>query len=200
MTESLGVAIADNDPAILADLQETLGELGHDVVAAAKSGAELVKLCRQSPPQLIITDIRMPDIDGLAAAAEIYKDRAVPVIIASAHSDAEHIERALESHVLAYLVKPFTNASLSATIRLAMRRFREFQVLRKQTGTLIEAFLDRKSIERAKAILMRRGDLNEEQAFQRLERMSLERDEKLSDIARAILTTDEALAPRRPKD
>ncbi len=195
MTESLEIAIAEDQPAILADLQETLAELGHRVLVAAKTGTELVEACKKSPPHLVIIEIRMPDMDGLAAAAQIYEDRILPVIIASAHSDAEHIERALDSHVLAYLVKPYTDASLSATISLVMRRFREFQGLRAQTETLRQALDDRKLIERAKGILVERGDLTEAQAFERLEKTSTERGEKLSNIARAIIRAEEALTP-----
>ena len=197
MTETLDIAIADDEPAILQDLKETLVELGHRVVVAARTGTELVEACRRSPPQLIITDVRMPDMDGLDAAVEIYQHTVLPIIIASAHSDAKDIERASEAHVLAYLVKPIANPTLSAAISLVMRRFREFQGLLAHAETLRQALDDRKLIERAKGVLMHRGGHTEEQAFGRLEKISAERNEKLSDIARAILMAEEALKPRR---
>ena len=122
MTERLRIVIAEDEPELLADLEETLADFGHEVVAAAKpagnwsSGAE-------TSPDLVITDIKMPDLDGLEAAERIRGNKPVPIVIVSAFHDPAFVERALQEHVLAFLAKPIDNASLKTSITLAMRRF-----------------------------------------------------------------------------
>jgi two-component system cell cycle response regulator len=129
MSQSLRIAIADDEPDILNHYQKALTRLGHQVVVAASSGRELVAGCRDIRPDLVITDIRMPDMDGIAAAAEIYSDAPVPIILASAHHTEELIGRAEASQVLAYLVKPVRAADLSPAIAIALRRFAQLQAM-----------------------------------------------------------------------
>src|SRR5207302_1125226 len=136
-------------------LQEFLPRLGHQVVAVAQTGRELVERCRALRPDLVIADIRMPDLDGIDAAEEIYRDRPVPIILISAHHDPELIERASRNHILAYLVKPIRQGDLQPAIGIALRRFEQFQALRQEADDLRQALEDRKVIERAKGLLMK---------------------------------------------
>jgi len=173
-------------------LRETLQVLGHDVVAEAENGRELLELCRTMHPELVITDIRMPDVDGLEAAAAIYVTESVQVIIVSAYHDPELMERAQRNHVLAYLVKPIKQADLETAIAITMRRFEEFQALRSETDNLRQALEDRKIIERAKGILMKLAGIDEPEAFRRLQRLASERRRKLVEIAQMIVMVEEA--------
>jgi response regulator NasT len=193
MTQSLRIAIADDETDMREYFQKILPVLGHTVVSAAGTGKELVEHCRQHQPDLVITDIKMPDMDGIDAAIEIYRQHAIPVILVSAYHDPKLIERAEADHILAYLVKPIKQADLEPAIGLAMRRFAQFQSLRKEAADLRQALADRKVIERAKGILMKRASLDEHDAFRRLQKLASEKNRKLVDIATLIVTADEAL-------
>ncbi len=192
MTLSLKIAIADDEPEILADLEETLVELGHTVAVRARNGVELVDQCHNNPPDLVITDIKMPVKDGLQAISEIRQHHPVPIVILSAYHDSDLIKRALDEHVLAYLVKPVNDESLQTSIELAVRRFKEFQALQSQTADLQQALEDRKVIERAKGVLMKRAELSEADAFRRLQLLSSQKNKKMIEIARAIIEAEEA--------
>jgi len=193
MTQSLRIAIADDEPDMREYFQKILPTLGHTVVSAAATGKELVQHCGKHLPDLVISDIKMPDMDGIDAAVEIYQQHAVPVILVSAYHDASLIERAESDHILAYLVKPIKQADLEPAIGLAMRRFAQFQSLRKEATDLRQALADRKIIERAKGVLMKRASLDEQDAFRRLQKLASEKNRKLVDIASMIVTADEAL-------
>lgn len=193
MNHNLRIAIADDEPDMREFFQKMLPQLGHVVVAAAKTGKELVELCRKQKPELVITDVKMPDMDGIEAANEIYKDHAIPVILVSAYHDDELITRAESDHILAYLVKPIKTADLEPAIALAMRRFAQFQALRQEAADLRQALADRKVIERAKGVLMKRAKLDEQEAFRRLQKLASEKNRKLIEIASMIVTADEAL-------
>ncbi len=175
--------------------RKILPAIGHEVVGVAATGRELVEKCRQFTPDLVITDVKMPDMDGIDAAGEIYRELAVPVILVSAHHDGDLIARAEADHVMAYLVKPIKQAHLEPAIAIAMRRFGEFQALRKDTADLRQALADRKVIEQAKGILMSTARLDEQSAFRRLQKLASEKNRKLIDIAHMIITAKEALRP-----
>jgi len=194
MSRSLRIAVADDEPRMRSYFERILPRLGHQIVATAKTGTELVELCRNVKPDLIITDINMPDLDGIDAANAIYKEQAVPVILVSGYHDTDLIKRAEADHVLAYLVKPIKQADLEPVIAIAMRRFEQFQALRQETTDLRQALEDRKVIERAKGILMKKAGLDEHDAFRRLQKIASENNRKLVEIARMILTAEEALA------
>ena len=193
MTQSLRIAIADDEPDMREYFQKILPVLGHSVVSAAATGKQLVEHCRTDQPDLVITDIKMPDMDGIDAAVEIYRQNAIPVILVSAYHDAKLIDRAESDHILAYLVKPIKQADLEPAIGLAMRRFAQFEALRKEATDLRQALADRKIIERAKGVLMTRAGLDEQTAFRRLQKLASEKNLKLVDIASMIVTADEAL-------
>jgi response regulator NasT len=191
MKESLRIAVADDEPDMREYFGKILPRLGHRVVALAATGQELVEQCRKAQPDIVITDIKMPDKDGIDAAVEIYKERPVPVILVSAYHDPELIHRAEADHILGYLVKPIKQADLEPVIALALRRFEQFEELRKEAADLRQALEDRKVIERAKGILMKRVKLDEQDAFRRLQKTASERNLKLIEVARMIVTAEE---------
>jgi response regulator NasT len=193
MTRSLKIAVADDERDMREYFEQILPVLGHQVVGAAENGKELVALCAKAHPDLVITDIKMPDMDGIDAATQIYRNGPIPVILVSAFHDAEFIRRAEADHILAYLVKPIKQADLEPAIVIAMRRFEQFQALRKETSDLKQALEDRKVIEKAKGILMKKTGLDEHDAFRRLQKLASDKNRKLVEIAQIILTADEAL-------
>jgi response regulator NasT len=195
MTPSLRIAVADDEPDMREYFQRLLPRLGHQVVGVAADGRQLLELCRTAQPDLVITDIKMPDMDGIDAADQIYRQRPLPIILVSAYHDADLIARAEADHVLGYLVKPIKPADLEPTIALAMRRFEQFRTLQQEAADLRQALEDRKIIERAKGILMRRGKLDEQDAFRRLQKLASDKSRKLIDIANMILVAEEAAQP-----
>ena len=195
MSTSLRIAVADDEPDMRDYFQKCLRRLGHQVVAVAQDGRELVEQCRAARPDLVITDIKMPDMDGLDAAAAIYQTLTVPIIIVSAYYDPELIERAGRNHIAAYLVKPIKQGDLETAIALAVQRFEEFQALHQEAADLRQALEDRKLIERAKGLLMRKAGLDEQEAFRRLQQLSRNKNRKMSEIAQIILMAEEAYEP-----
>jgi response regulator NasT len=193
MTEPLRIAVADDEPDMRDYFSRILPRLGHRVVAVAATGAELVEKCRAERPDLVITDIKMPDLDGLDAAAAITRERPVPVILVSAYHDAELVRRAEADHVMGYLVKPIKQNDLAPTIALAMRRFEQLAALRREAADLRQALEDRKVIERAKGALMKRAGLDEAEAFRRLQKTASERNLKLVEVARMLLVAEHAM-------
>jgi len=186
MSQSLRIAIADDEADMRDYFRSILPHLGHKVVAAATNGRELVEQCRALHPDLVITDIKMPDMDGIEAAVQIYREAPVPVILVSAYHDPALIARAEADHILGYLVKPIKQPDLEPVIALA---------LRQEASDLRQALEDRKIIERAKGILMKKARLDEQDAFRRLQKLASDKNLKLVEIARIILTAEEALQP-----
>jgi two-component system, response regulator PdtaR len=195
MTHPLRIVVADDEADMREYFQKTLPEIGHEVVGVATSGRELVERCRELQPDLVVTDIKMPDLDGIDAAAEIYHDRPIPVILVSAFYEPDLIERAEQDHILAYLVKPIKKSDLEPAIAIATQRFAQFTALRTEANSLRQALEDRKLIERAKGILMLRAGLSEPDAFRRLQKLARDQNRKLVEIATMIVTAEKALQP-----
>lgn len=193
---TLRILVADDELDMRDYFQKILPLLGHEVVGAARDGRELIELCNRTSPDLIITDIKMPDMDGIDAAIQIYRTHPVPVILVSAYHDAEFIRRAESDHILAYLVKPIKQADLEPAITIAMRRFEQFQALRKEASDLKQALEDRKVIEKAKGLLMKKANLDESEAFRRLQRLASDKNRKLIEIAQMLLTAEEAFGTK----
>lgn len=192
----LRIAVADDEPDMRDFFERMLPLGGHTVVSVAETGRELVEHCRQLQPDLVITDIKMPDMDGIEASTEICRQRPVPIVLVSAYHDADLIERAAGDHVLAYLVKPIGKADLEPTIAVAMRRFQELEALRGETADLRQALADRKLIEQAKGLLMRVAGVPENDAFRRLQELAADKNWKLVEAARSILALEKALRPK----
>jgi two-component system, response regulator PdtaR len=195
MIHPLRIVVADDEADMREYFQKTLPEMGHEVVGVATSGRELVERCRELQPDLVVTDIKMPDLDGIDAAAEIYHDRPIPVILVSAFYEPDLIERAEQDHILAYLVKPIKHGDLEPAIAIATQRFAQFNALRTEANSLRQALEDRKLIERAKGILMLRAGLSEPDAFRRLQKLARDQNRKLVEIATMIVTDEKALQP-----
>ncbi len=187
MNASLRIAVADDELDMRDYFKKSLRRLGHQVVVAAENGRELVEQCQVQRPDLVITDVRMPDMDGIEAAVQIYRDRPVPVILVSAYHDPETIARAESDHIMGYLVKPIDQASLEPVIALAMRRFAQFEALRREVADLRQALADRKAIERAEEVLMKRDAVDEPEALRRLQTLAGSEGRKLIDVAQTIL-------------
>jgi response regulator NasT len=193
MSRNLRIAVADDERNMREYLGELLPRLGHQVVVA-RDGRQLLELCRAGEPDLVITDIRMGEPDGLEAAGLINQERTVPVILVSAYHDPELRARAMQQHVMAYLVKPIKQEDLESAIDLAMLRFDHFQALRKETADLKQALDDRKLIERAKGALMKRLRVDEDEAFRRLRKTASNHNWKLAEAARSVLQAEEVFA------
>lgn len=136
MIKKLRIAIADDEPDMRDFLQRMLPRCGHEVVSAAGTGTELIEHCARFHPDLVITDIKMPELDGIEATFKIHSQQPVPVILVSAYHDERLVERAEADHVLAYMVKPITVADLPPAISVAMRRFQEIQSLQQERNHL----------------------------------------------------------------
>jgi response regulator NasT len=192
---TLRVAVADDERDMREFLQEVLPRLGHQVVAVAETGKQLAERCRETHPDLIITDIKMPDMDGIEAAELANRERPVPVVLVSGHDDPDLVVRAGTDSVMAYLLKPVREGDLKTAIYLAVLRFEHFQKLIKEAASLRQAMEDRKLIERAKGILMKRARIDEPEAFRRLQRLASDKNRKLVEIAQMILLAEEAFQP-----
>jgi two-component system, response regulator PdtaR len=187
------VVIAEDEALIRLDLKETLEEEGYEVVAETSRGDEVVALVREHRPDLAILDIKMPGGDGLTAAAEITAERLAAVLILTAFSQRELIDRAREAGALAYLVKPFQRNDLVPAMELAIGRFDQMKALEEENKDLEARLEARKLVERAKGVLMDELDMRENQAFRWIQRRAMDERKPMRDIAQQIL--DGSLRP-----
>ncbi len=188
--DGLRVAVADDDPAILEFVRDLLEGMGHAVTASCSTGQELIDACAESPPDLIVTDVKMPGVDGIEAATTINRRRATPIILVTSFGETELIGRALRTSVLAYLIKPIKQIDLEVAVAVAIRRFREHRAVCDMAAALRQSLEERKTVERAKGVLMRRGRLGEEEAYKRLQKISKENSRKLPETARMVIALD----------
>jgi two-component system, response regulator PdtaR len=191
--DTLRILIADDESIRLMSLRSQLTALGHRVVGEASTGEEAIALAASLLPDLAILDIKMPVADGIEAAERITQARPIPIILLTAYSEAQLVERAARANIAAYLVKPVAEEDLLPAITLALIRFKQFQMLHQEVADLREALEARKVIEKAKGILMRRLGLTEEEAFRRLQKRSQDANRKLAEVAEAILVADQML-------
>ncbi len=187
------ILIAEDNDLVALTLEEQLKGLGYDVIGIARTGSEAIDLAARLGPDLIIMDIRMPEMDGTEAAARINQQRPTPILMLTAYTDRETIRKAEQAGALGYLVKPVNEVELSPAINIALARFRELQALRAQVHELEESLEARKLIERAKGILMQRLGLSERDAYERLRQRARDKRAKMKDIAQAIIEAEELL-------
>ncbi len=187
------VVIAEDEALIRLDLRETLEEEGYQVVAETSRGDEVVGLVREHRPDLAILDIKMPGGDGLSAAAEITADRLAAVLVLTAFSQRELIDRAREAGALAYLVKPFQRNDLVPAMELAIGRFEEMKALEDENKDLEERLETRKVVDRAKGKLMDELDMKENDAFRWVQRRAMDERTSMRDVAQRVL--DGSLRP-----
>lgn len=194
------IIIADDESLIRMDLREMLSHLGYDVVGEASDGREAVELADRLRPDLVIMDIRMPELDGISAAQELAVRRIAPVVLLTAYSEQSLIGRAKDAGVCGYLVKPFRETELMPVIELALSRFREMCDLEQEVTDLREALETRKLVERAKGVLMEVHGLRESEAFNRMRKTSMDNRKSMREVAEAILLTYEVQmgSPSRP--
>jgi response regulator NasT len=195
MNTKLNIAVADDEPRMREYYGEAIARMGHNVAFVAANGRELIDGCKANRPDLILTDIKMPELDGIDAAVEIGKGEPVPIILVSAYHDDELLARAKAGQIFGFLVKPIKQDDLKAAIAIAMQRFDQFKALRSEAGELRQALDDRKYIERAKGVLMKKAGLDEEEAFKRLRRLARDGNQKLIEVARMILKAEAAFEP-----
>lgn len=186
------VVIADDESIIRMDLKEMLTHLGYLVVGEAGDGMSAVHMARELRPDLVITDIKMPGLDGISAARILTEEQIAPVLLLTAYSQRELIDEAKEAGVVSYLVKPFREADLIPSIEMALARFREFQQLRQEVEGLKDALETRKLVERAKGVLMETQGLSEADAFRRIQQISMNTRKPMREVASAILLAREA--------
>lgn len=184
---TMRILIADDEPIIRLDLKNMLESLGYEVIAEAGDGVSAVEAARTLKPDLAILDIKMPSMDGIEAANILNSEKIAPVILLTAFSDFELINRAKEAGVFAYLVKPFRESDLRPAIEVAISRYKEFLALEEEVTELEDKLETRKLVERAKGILMDRYGLKEQEAFRRIQVQSMNTRKSMKEIAEAII-------------
>lgn len=181
------VLIAEDEALIRLDLKEMLEEEGYSVVGEAANGAQAVALAEELKPDLIILDVKMPILDGIAAAEQIARQRIAPVVILTAFSQRDLVERAREAGAMAYLVKPFQKKDLLPTIEMALSRYTELLGLEAEVDDLQARLEARKLVERAKGVLMSEHAMSEPEAFRWIQRTSMNKRLTMRALAEAVL-------------
>lgn len=189
------VLIADDEAVIRMGLRTMLEDKGHRVVATATDGASAVEMARTEKPEVILLDIKMPGMDGIAAARKIMQERPTPVVILTAYSQRELVNEARDASVFGYLVKPVKEDLLDATLELAVTRFKEWQKLQRQINDLNKSLAAREVVEQAKRVLMQEQNLNEQQAFNKIHRASRARRVPMQQVAQEILDRNVSAKP-----
>ena len=190
--ERTRVIIADDESIIRMDLREMLTNLGYLVVGEVGDGRSAVNLARELRPDVVIMDIKMPDMDGIDAAKVLTEERVSPVLLLTAYSQQELIERAKDAGVVGYIVKPFRESDLAPAIEVAVARFAEFRALEKEVGDLKLALETRKLVDRAKGILMDSQGITEAEAFRKIQKMSMNTRKPMKEVAEAIILAQQA--------
>ena len=181
------VVVAEDEPLIRMDVVETLNEAGYDVVGEAGDGETAVKLATDLEPDIVVMDVKMPVLDGITAAERITKARIAPVVLLTAFSQTELVERARDAGAMAYVVKPFTQADLLPALEIALHRHREIAALESEVADLTERFETRKRVDRAKGLLMTRMGLSEPEAFRWIQKTSMDRRLTMREVADAVI-------------
>ncbi|MCY7395127.1 MAG: response regulator [Nocardioides sp.] len=188
------VVVAEDEVLIRMDLAEMLAEEGYDVVGQAGDGAQAVELAERLRPDLVILDVKMPVLDGIAAAERIAAQRIAPVVILTAFSQRELIERARDAGAMAYLVKPFTQSDLVPAIEMAISRFRELTQLESEVADLTDRLETRKAVERAKGVLQRQLQLSEPEAFRWIQKTAMDLRLSMRQVAEGVITHGPGMA------
>jgi len=184
------VVIAEDEALIRLDLKEMLIEEGYDVVGEAGDGQVAIELAEELRPDLVVLDVKMPRLDGIAAAERIAAARIAPVVILTAFSQRELVERARDAGAMAYLVKPFTQAELVPAVEMAMSRFAEIRLLEGEVADLGERLETRKAVDRAKAALQQQLGLSEPEAFRWIQKTAMDLRLSMRQVADGVLEQD----------
>lgn len=181
------VLIAEDEALIRMDLAEMLAEEGYDVVGEAADGQRAVELAEELAPDLVMMDVKMPVLDGIAAAERIAEQRIAPVVILTAFSQRDLVERARDAGAMAYLVKPFTRQDLVPAIEMAVSRFAEVAALESEVADLAERLETRKAVERAKSILHTQLGLTEHEAFRWIQKTAMDLRLSMRQVAQGVV-------------
>jgi response regulator NasT len=185
------IIIADDETIQRMDLKDVLTKQGYLVIGEAGDGLSAVNLARELRPDLVIMDIRMPDMDGIVAAETLAQEKIAPVLLLTAFSDQPLVERAKEAGVMNYIVKPLRESEVAPAVEVALARYQEIRALEEKAGSLAEQLEARKIIERAKGLLMEKQGLTEKEAFQKIQRASMNTRKSMREVAEAILLANE---------
>jgi response regulator NasT len=182
------ILVAEDEALIRLDLAEMLTEAGYEVVGQASNGEQAVEMAKELAPDLVIMDVKMPVMDGITAAEEIGAARICPVVMLTAFSQTELVERARDAGVMAYIVKPFTANDLAPAIDIARHRWTEVKALEQEVADLGQRLETRKSVDRAKGILMKKLKVNEAEAFRWIQKTAMDRRLGMREVAEAVIT------------
>ncbi|HET6625566.1 MAG TPA: response regulator [Nocardioidaceae bacterium] len=187
-TPSRRVVIAEDEALIRLDLAEMLGEEGYDVVGQAGDGQKAIELAEELRPDLVVLDVKMPKLDGISAAQRIAEQRIAPVVILTAFSQRDLVERARDAGAMAYLVKPFGKTDLVPAIEMAVSRFAELQLLESEVADLTERLETRKVVDRAKSVLQQQLELSEPDAFRWIQKTAMDLRLSMKQVAEGVIT------------
>jgi two-component system, response regulator PdtaR len=185
------IILAEDDTVIRMDLKEELQRQGYLVIGDVGDGLSAINLARELRPDLVVMDIKMPEMDGIAAAETLTREKLAPVVLLTAYSDEELIERARNAGVVHYVTKPWRQSDLKPAIEIALNRFREFREMETKVKDLEDHLATRKVVERAKGVLMDKYKLNEQEAFRRIQKLSMNNRKSMKEVAEAILLAEE---------
>ncbi|MBO3129515.1 ANTAR domain-containing response regulator [Dermatophilus congolensis] len=186
-SDALRVVVAEDEALIRLDLAEMLAEAGYEVVAQAADGEEAVELVTAERPDIVVMDVKMPVLDGISAAEKLHAERIAPVIMLTAFSDRDLVERAREAGVMAYVVKPFTIDDLRPAIDIARSRWQEMHELEAEIADLGERLETRKAVDRAKGVLMTQLKLSESDAFRWIQKTAMDRRLSMRQVSEAVI-------------
>jgi AmiR/NasT family two-component response regulator len=181
------ILVAEDEALIRLDLAEMLSEAGYEVVGQASNGEQAVDMAKALTPDLVIMDVKMPVMDGITAAEEIGAAKICPVVMLTAFSQTELVERARDAGVMAYIVKPFTAADLGPAIDIARHRWTEYTALEREVADLGERLETRKAVDRAKGILMKKLKVSEAEAFRWIQKTAMDRRLGMREVADAVV-------------
>ncbi|MBK6443020.1 MAG: response regulator [Candidatus Phosphoribacter baldrii] len=186
-TGALRIVVAEDEALIRMDLVEMLGEAGYEVVGEAGDGEAAIELVRECRPDLVLMDVKMPVLDGISAAAVIGKESLAPVVMLTAFSQKELVERASEAGVMAYVVKPFTAADLTPAIEVAASRWAQLRTLESEIADLADRLETRKLVDRAKGLLMTQLKVSEPDAFRWIQKTAMDRRLSMREVATLVI-------------
>ncbi|MGA5700356.1 ANTAR domain-containing response regulator [Peterkaempfera bronchialis] len=186
------IVIAEDEALIRLDLKEMLEEEGYTVVGEAGDGATAVKLAEELRPDLVILDVKMPVLDGLSAAEQIHQAHIAPVLMLTAFSQRELVDRARDAGAMAYIVKPFSKSDLVPAIEMAVSRYTEMRALESEVADLNQRLETRKLVDRAKSVLQTKFGLSEPAAFRWIQKTSMDRRMTMRAVAEAVIEEGDA--------
>ena len=181
------IIVAEDEAIIRMDLIEMLREAGYNVIGEAANGREAISLARHLKPDLAILDVKMPEIDGISAAEVIVSEKLAAVLMLTAFSQRELVERARDAGAMAYLVKPFSFSDLTPAIEMALGRYAQIQALEAEVGELGERLEARKLVDRAKGVLMANLGITEPEAFKWIQKAAMDQRSSMSAVSEGVL-------------